>query len=139
MPTYDYVCHDCRRRVTLRFRTFADYDAATPTCPLCGGTNLTRRIKRVRIMKGDAARLAGLDDDAMLDDLENADPATMGRMMRQMAAETGEPLGDDFEEFVGRLEKGEDPEDIAASMPDLADDAGLGDTGGGFGGNDFDL
>lgn len=136
MPAYDYVCHDCRRRVTLRYKTFTEYDAATPTCPLCGGTRLSRWIKRVRVLKGDAARLAGLDEDAVMGDLENADPATMGRLMRQMAEETGEPMDDEFHEFVGRLEKGEDPEQIASSMPELADDVGL---GAGGGGDDFDL
>ncbi|GAB4573888.1 MAG: hypothetical protein Kow0077_17740 [Anaerolineae bacterium] len=133
MPAYDFVCHDCRRLVTLRFRSFADYDEATPTCPQCGGTRLTRRIKRVRVIKGDAARLLNMDDDAALDELENADPATMGRLMRQMAEETGEEMPDEFNEFVGRLEKGEDPEEIAASMPELAESAGL-DDGGDFGG-----
>lgn len=137
MPAYDFICHTCRRLVTLRFRSLAEYDAATPTCPHCGGTDLTRRIKRVRVLKGDAARLAGLDEDAVMGDLENADPATMGRLMRQMAEETGEPMDDEFHEFVGRLEKGEDPEQIASSMPDLADDVGLNDPGGGFDGDDL--
>lgn len=129
MPAYDFVCHTCRRLVTLRYRSLAEYAAATPTCPRCGGTDLTRRIKRVRVLKGDAARLAGLDEDAMMGDLENADPATMGRLMRQMAEESGETLDDEFHEFVGRLEKGEDPEQIASSMPDLADEVGFNDPG----------
>jgi putative FmdB family regulatory protein len=130
VPAYDFLCHDCRRRVTLRFKSTADYAAAMPACPHCGSTRLARRIKRVRVLRGDEARLAGLGDDAALDDLENADPATMGRLMRQMAAETGEDPGDEFHEFVGRLEKGEDPEQIAASMPELADEVGFNDAGG---------
>jgi putative FmdB family regulatory protein len=124
VPSYDYVCHDCKRRVTLYYKTIADYEAAAVTCPRCGGTNLSRRIKRVRVLKGDEARLMGLDDDATLDDLEDADPATMGRFMRRMADEMGEDMGDEFNEVVGRLEKGEDPEQIAESMPDLAGDDG---------------
>lgn len=126
MPSYDYFCHDCRKRVTLHYSSVAAYAAATPTCPRCGGTHLTRRIKRVRVIRSEDARLETLDD-AALDDLDNADPATMGRLMRRMAEETGEDLGDEFNEFVGRLEKGEDPEQIAASMPELADEAGLDD------------
>lgn len=136
MPTYDYLCHDCRKRVTLHYASVAAYAAATPTCPRCGGTRLTRRIKRVRMIRSDDARLDALDD-AALDDLDDADPATMGRLMRRMAEETGEDLGDEFNEFVGRLEKGEDPEQIAASMPELADEVGLGDDDADFGG-DFD-
>jgi hypothetical protein len=48
--------------------------------------------------------------------------------MRKMANETGEDLGPEFEEVVGRLEAGEDPDSIEQSMPDL---------GGGAGGDDF--
>ena len=36
-----------------------------------------------------------------------------------MSAETGEELGSEFEEVVGRLEAGENPEFIEQSMPDL--------------------
>ena len=41
--------------------------------------------------------------------------------MRQMSQEMGEDLGDEFNEVVGRLEKGESPESIEKSMPELGD------------------
>jgi hypothetical protein len=66
----------------------------------------------------------------MLDDLNENDPRSLGRMMRRMADETGEDLGPEFGEVVSRLEKGEDPEAIEKSMPELAemggDDGGMG-------------
>jgi hypothetical protein len=119
------MCTDCQRRVTLRFPSIAAYEAAVPTCPICGGTHLLRRIKRVRLMKGDEARLMGLDEDAAMSDLDDADPATLARFMRRMADEMGEDMGGEFDEVMGRLEKGEDPEAIASSMPELADEYGL--------------
>lgn len=119
MPSYDYRCHDCQRRVTLTFKSFAAYDEATPTCPRCKGTNLTRWIRRVRVLKSDEARMAALENDPMLDKLEDADPATMGRYLRQMGEAAGEDLGPEFNEVIGRLERGEDPETIEADMPDL--------------------
>jgi hypothetical protein len=62
----------------------------------------------------DPSRLAGLDED---------DPRSMGRMMREMAAETGEDPGPEFHDMVNRLESGESPESIEASMPgDSGDD-----------------
>ncbi len=131
MPSYDYRCKDCQRRVVLTYKTYADYDTATPTCPRCHGTNLTRLISRVSIAKSEESRLGSLDD-AALDDLADADPATMGRYMRRMSEEVGEDLGDDFNEVVNRLERGENPEDIEASMPDLGAPA---DTVG----DDFDV
>jgi hypothetical protein len=48
----------------------------------------------------------------------------MGRLIRKMSSEMGEDLGEEFEELVDRLEKGQSPEDIEAAMPDLADDPG---------------
>jgi hypothetical protein len=41
-----------------------------------------------------------------------------------MADEVGEDLGPELDEVVGRLEAGEDPEEIERSMPDLAGEAG---------------
>ena len=126
MPYYDFYCQDCRRRVTLFYKTYADYDAAVPTCPRCGGSNLARRIRRVVVAKSDDARFESLADEADLSQLENADPATMARYMRRLGEEMGEDLGDEFTEVVERLEKGESPEDIEASLPDLAGDMGAG-------------
>jgi len=117
MPSYDYRCNDCQRRVVLTYKTYADYDKATPTCPRCKGTNLTRLISRVAIAKSEASRFDSMDDSA-LDDLADADPATMGRYMRRMSQEMGEDLGDEFNEVVDRLERGENPDDIEASLPD---------------------
>lgn len=119
MPSYDYRCNTCKRRVVLTYKTYRDYDAATPTCPLCQSTDLTRTIGRVAIAKSDAARFDGVADESAMDDLADADPATLGRYLRKMGEEAGEPLGDEFSEVVDRLERGESPDDIEASMPDL--------------------
>ena len=59
----------------------------------------------------DGGELAGLDEN---------DPRSLGKFMRKMGHETGEDLGDEFNEVVDRLEKGEAPESIEQSMPDLA-------------------
>jgi putative FmdB family regulatory protein len=119
MPSYDYRCNDCKRRVLISYKTYADFDAAVPTCPNCKGTNLTRLISRVAIAKSESSRFSSLDNDSMMEDMADADPATLGRYMRQMSSEMGEDLGDEFNEVVDRLERGEDPEAIESSMPDL--------------------
>lgn len=128
MPSYDYRCNTCKRRVLLTYKTYADYDHATPVCPYCQSTSLTRLISRVAIAKSDESRFSSMDDESAMDDLANADPATLGRYMRKMSDEVGEDLGEEFNEVVDRLERGENPDDIEASMP--APD----DSGGGFGG-----
>jgi putative FmdB family regulatory protein len=132
MPSYDYRCNDCKRRVLLQYKTYADFDAAIPTCPNCKGTNLTRLISRVAISKSESSRFSNLEDESVMEDMADADPATLGRYMRQMSSEVGEDLGDEFNEVVDRLERGEDPEAIEASMPNL--DTAADSFDGGFGG-----
>jgi putative FmdB family regulatory protein len=139
MPTYEFRCNDCGRKVTLFYKTYEDYDQATHTCPRCQGTDLTRLISRVAIRRSPLSRLmsAGEDvDDAALDDLADSDPRTMGRMLREMGSETGEDMGPEFEEVVGRLERGESPEDIESSMPDMMGDSPAPDAGTGLSASD---
>ncbi len=124
MPSYDFRCNDCGRKVTLFYKTYAEYDQATHTCPRCHSTNLTRLISRVAIRRSSLGRLLSDDsaDDSFLDDLDENDPRTMGRLLREMSEEMGEDMGPEFEEVVQRLERGEDPEEIEASLPDLGDE-----------------
>lgn len=129
MPIYEYICHSCRHRVSLLWRSFADAEAREPLCPRCGGHDLTRLISRVAVVRSEESRLDEMADPSDMGDLDENDPKSMARFMRKMANETGEDLGPEFEEVVGRLEAGEDPESIEKSMPDLA--------GGAEGGSDF--
>lgn len=110
----------------LRYKTIADYETAKHVCLHCGSADLTRLIGRVAIARSPLSRLmgGGAEDDAgddVLGDLDNADPRTLGRMLREMSAEAGEDIGPEFDEVVNRLERGEDPESIEASLPELGD------------------
>ena len=132
MPIYEYRCADCKKKVSVFFRSFSAVDQEQARCPICHGTRLTRMVSKVRVIRGASASSGGEDgpDDSMLDDLNENDPRSLGRMMRRMADETGEDMGPEFGEVVSRLEKGEDPEAIEKSMPELAD---MGSDDGGMG------
>lgn len=121
MPIYEYTCQDCKRRVSLLWRSFADAQSRAAVCPRCGGPNLTRLISRVAVVRSEGSRIDELADDPgdALSGLDENDPKSLAKFMRKMADETGEDLGPEFEEVVGRLEAGEDPESIEDSMPDL--------------------
>lgn len=119
MPIYEYVCHDCKRRVSLLWRSFTDAQEREAICPRCGGAHLTRLISRVAVLRSAESRLDDLSDPSSMGDLDESDPKSLARFMRKMASETGEDLGPEFEEVVGRLEAGEDPESIEQTMPDL--------------------
>jgi putative FmdB family regulatory protein len=123
MPLYEYRCNACRRRVTL-LRSFSD--TSTPCCPECQSQDLSRLVSRVSVLKSEESRLDSLADPSSLAGLDENDPRSVARWMRKMSQETGEDMGPEFDEMVGRLEAGESPEAIEESMGELGDE-GLGD------------
>ncbi|MFN8596774.1 MAG: zinc ribbon domain-containing protein [Anaerolineae bacterium] len=129
MPIYEYRCADCKKKVSVFFRSFSAVDHAAARCPICNGQHLTRLISKVRVIRGGTSSASGDNfDDSMFDDVNENDPRSLGRMMRRMADESGEDLGPEFGEVVGRLEKGEDPESIEKSMPELGEMMGGADS-----------
>ena len=129
MPIYEYFCQDCRRKVSLLWPSFSAAESRPAVCPRCAGGNLRRLISRVAVHRSsDAGSGESAAADAM-PDVNDEDPKSLARWMRQMAGETGEELGPEFDEVVSRLEAGEDPESIEKSLP--ADDTGA--TGDDFG------
>jgi len=127
MPTYDYICLDCRKRFDV-FLSYKDYGVVPVACSHCKSANVRRRVPRVRVLKSDEQRLSALADPSALGALDENDPVALGRMMRQMGSEMGEDLPQEFDEVVDRLEAGQSPEEIEGALPDL----GLGDPGGGL-------
>jgi putative FmdB family regulatory protein len=119
MPIYEYRCLQCRRRVSVLLRSFAELDSARPVCTHCGSDQLLRLVSRVSVLKSEEARLDSLSDSSSLGDLDENDPRSVARYMRKMSSEVGEDMGDEFHEVVDRLEAGQSPEDVEADMPDL--------------------
>lgn len=126
MPIYEYRCQDCRRRVSLFFRSLSSIPEI-PACPRCHGTNLKRIMSRVAVLRSEESHMDDLTDPSGLGDLDENDPKSMARWMRKMSAETGEEMPEEFDEVMGRLESGQSPEEIEESMPELADGMGAGD------------
>ena len=125
MPIYEYRCSDCRKRVSVYWRSFSEVETARPRCPTCGGEDLTRLISRVAVLRSEESHLEDLADPSSFAGLDENDPKSMARWMRKMSREMGENLGPEFDEVVDRLEAGENPEEIEAAMPDLGSGAGF--------------
>ncbi len=129
MPIYEYRCGNCKRRVSIFFRSFSDASQA-PQCPNCNSTNLARLVSRVASVKSEEARLDALSDPSSFGDVDENDPKSMARFMRKMGDQMGgEDLGPEYTEMVDRLEAGENPEEIEKSMPGLGGE-GAPDMGG---------
>ena len=127
MPIYEYGCYDCRKRVSVFFRSFSEVETKEATCPRCGGTHLKRLVSKVAVLRSEESRLESLSDPSSMAGLDENDPKSIARWMRKMGNEMGEDLGSDFNEVVDRLEAGEDPESIEKSMPDLGGSGGASD------------
>lgn len=120
MPYYDYRCKNCHKRFSI-FLSYEEYGVKPVLCTFCQSNKVVRLINSVRFARSFESRLDGMSNPDDLDGLEN-DPKALGRMMREMSRETGDDLGSEFDEVVNRLEKGEDPDQIASSIPDLSSD-----------------
>ncbi|MCS6828157.1 MAG: zinc ribbon domain-containing protein [Caldilinea sp.] len=127
MPIYEYYCFDCRKRVSVFFRTFSEAGDAVARCPACEGTRLRRLMSRVAVLKSEESRLDDLADPSFMAGLENEDPRALASFMRKMSDEMGEPLDPEMTEVVERLERGESPEEIEKMMPQPAGDESAAD------------
>ena len=142
MPIYEYYCADCRKRVSVVFRTFAEASDDAARCPTCEGARLHRLVSRVAVLKSEESRMESLADPSLMSGLESEDPRALASFMRRMSGEMGEPLDAEMTEVLDRLEAGESPDAIDAAFPDMGggSDAGMGDMGMGdmgMGGMDF--
>ena len=117
MPNYEFRCLNCRRRFEVFF-TYQEYGSRPVVCPHCQSDQVQRKIGRIRVARSDESRLENMADPSALAGLED-DPKALGRMMRQMSHEVGEEMGPEFDEVVGRLEAGQNPDQIEQDLPDL--------------------
>ncbi len=123
MPIYEYRCQECHHRFSVFWRTFSHVNTQQIQCKHCGSQTVDRLISRVRVIRSEASRLENLADPSAWGDFDENDPKSMGRFMRKMATEIGDEAGDlgpEFDEVLGRLESGQDPDQIEKDMPDLA-------------------
>lgn len=104
MPIYEYICHDCRRRVSLFWWTARQAETETARCPRCGQTRLTRIPSRVVFLRSEEDRLESLLDPSHLGDMDEDDPRSVARWMKRMGRELGEELGEDWDEMVEQIE-----------------------------------
>ncbi|PIE56625.1 MAG: hypothetical protein CSA34_03150 [Desulfobulbus propionicus] len=133
MPIYEFFCEKCNtifnffsRRVTTDRR---------PSCPQCGKPELDKMMSTFaaigRAREADDDPLAGMDETRMeqalaglmreAEHLKEEDPRQMASLMRKFSDQTGMQLGEQMEEALSRMERGEDPAQIEEEMGELMD------------------
>jgi putative FmdB family regulatory protein len=133
MPVYEFYCPDCH--VIYSFFSRRPNTRARPDCPVCARPELERRVSLFAISKGrgdrdaDADLPEGVDEEAMmkamasmageLEHLDEDDPKQAARVMRRLFEGAGLKVGDAMAEMMGRMEAGEDPEQLEAEYADV--------------------
>ena len=135
MPIYEYYCADCRKRVSVFFRTISEASDEAARCPTCAGAHLRRLVSRVAVLKSEESRMENLADPSLMSGLESEDPRALASFMRRMSGEMGEPLDAEMTEVLDRLESGESPEAIDSAFPNMGGDGGMGGMGDALGGD----
>jgi len=110
VPLYEYRCSRCNGRKTiLTLRTGENIDT---TCPRCDTPTLERQMSRFAMVRSEDARLDAMSDPSRFGDLDENDPKSMGRFVKQMGSDLGDELGGDaLDEMVDRIEAGDGGDD----------------------------
>jgi putative FmdB family regulatory protein len=124
MPIYEYRCAACSRRSSVFVRSVTS--PAKPVCEHCGSAKMSRLMSKFAVHRGGGG--FNPDDPSSMPDIDESDPKAVARWARQMKDQMGEDLGPEFDDMVGRIEAGEDPESVMGG-----EDDGAGD----FGGDEF--
>jgi putative FmdB family regulatory protein len=107
MPIYEYRCRKCGKRFSVL--TLRVSETPKPECSKCGSTLAERLLSRFAMPKSEEARQAAMSDPTKMSGLDENDPKSVARWMRQMGKEMGDDLGgEDFDQMMDEIESGED-------------------------------
>lgn len=144
MPIREYACHGCRKILSFLVRGAEDKEPVCPHCGAGDLEKVMSRFAvkttgKSRAPKPDSGvggpaldagggegepspeqerRMETLMDQMGrdLDKIDENDPRQIGRFLRKFGEASGEDLGPEFREAVGRLEAGEDPEKVEEQL-----------------------
>ena len=137
MPIYEFYCENCH--TVFNFFSQRVNTETRPDCPMCGRFRLERQVSVFSVSRNRAEQgsepFAGVDESRLeqaimsiageLEELDQDNPQQAARAMRKVMDQAGIELGEGVEEAIGRLEAGDDPDEIEATLDNSFDDANL--------------
>ncbi len=131
MPIYEFFCEDCNTIFNFFSKTINT--KKKPKCPKCKIKTLSRLLSTFaftgKAREDDEMDNSHFDESKMeqamnmlageAEKINEDDPRQAANLMRKLTDMSGMQLGDNMEEALSRMEKGEDPEKIEAEMGDL--------------------
>ncbi len=124
MPIYEFACNSCGATVSVFVRSMNS--EVNARCDRCQGTDLRRLVSRVAVLRG-SGDFSDLDDDSLMSGFDESDPKAMAAWARRMQNESGEDMGPEWDEMIGRMEKGESPDSFGGDDDFSGDDDDFGD------------
>ena len=110
MPIYEYRCEDCGR--VSEFLLIRTDEAFTPQCKRCKSKKMSRILSRVRLIRSEESRLESLADPMKWSGLDEKDPKSMAKWMRQMGKELGEDMDEDLDRVIEEEISSESKDDL---------------------------
>ena len=107
MPIYEYRCDDCGK--ISEFILIKSEGNFIPQCKRCKSKKMSRVLSRVRVVRSEESRMESLADPSKWGGLDEKDPKSMARWMKQMGKEMGEDMGEDVDQMVDEAMEGERP------------------------------
>ncbi len=98
MPIYEYICQDCKKRVSLLILNPSTY--GIPKCPNCSSQRLERLMSRFRTLRSEESRMERLADPSSFSGVDENDPASVAKWAKKMGKELGDEAGEGFDEMV---------------------------------------
>ena len=127
MPIYEFYCENCH--TVFNFFSQRVNTETRPDCPKCGRSHLERQVSVFSVSRNRAEQgsdpFEGVDESRLeqaimsmageLEGLDQDNPQQAARAMRKVMDQAGIEWGDGVEEAIGRLEAGDDPDEIEAT------------------------
>jgi putative FmdB family regulatory protein len=131
VPIYEFYCPDCH--TIFNFYSVRIETDKRPDCPRCGKLKLERRMSVFSHLKGaeeddlppevDEGALTRAVSSLAANEkaLESDDPRLAAKAMRDFYRAGGLKMGAGAEEYLRRLEAGQDPEEVDQELGDILD------------------
>ena len=134
MPIYEFYCENCH--TVFNFFSQRVNTETRPDCPKCGRSRLERQVSLFSVSRNRSEQgsdpFEGVDESRLeqammsmageFEGLDQDNPQQAATVMRKVMDQAGIEWGDGVEEAIGRLEAGDDPDEIEATLGNSIDD-----------------
>jgi len=118
MPIYEFCCNSCHQKLSLLVKSIAE--PLSPSCPACGGKDLTRLISGFAFHKSLKTTHEEAGEPTMFPGPDYyKDPRNIGRWTEKRFKEMGVEIPEKAQQMIQAARQGELPEPVKDLQPGL--------------------